>query len=228
MIVIKNSRLRKILKILLPCVLMPLVIFFGSLFTKEKGYAALTAGVAALSVILFICGFEKKKTGTRRLVIVSAMVALCVIGRFIPFFKPVTALAVLVGICLGGEAGFLTGAMAALISNFYFGQGPWTPFQMFAWGLIGLLAGILSKPLNKSKILLLLYGIFSGAFFSFIMDIWSVLWYNGSFDLKLYLAAMATALPHTLLYCISNVIFLSVFSKPFCEKLNRVKLKYDV
>lgn len=228
MIVIKNSRLRHFLSILTPFILIPAVIASGIFLLSEKHYALVTVLVAVLSLVYFITGFERKQTGTRRLIIIAVMVALSVVGRFIPFFKPITALTVITAVYLGSEAGFLTGALAAVISNFYFGQGPWTPFQMFAWGIIGLIAGFLSTPLKKSRILMVVYGAVSGIVFSVIMDIWSVLWYNGTLSGKLYLVSIASALPHTVLYSVSNIIFLWICAHPFGEKLERVKLKYGV
>jgi len=180
MIVIKNAEFRRALKIAVPFVLIPAVIAVGIFVFNEKRYAFISLAVAVLSVALFIAGFEKRQTGTRRLIIVAVMVALSVVGRFIPLFKPITALTIITAMYLGGEAGFLVGSLSAVISNFYFGQGPWTPFQMFAWGLIGLIAGFLADPLKKSRILLLVYGLLSGVIFSFVMDIWTVLWYNES------------------------------------------------
>ena len=226
--VIKSKNLRTSLKILIPFVLIPVLAFLGSTVFDEKKHIFVSLSVAVLSVVLFITGFEKKQTGTRRQVLVSIMIALSIVGRFIPFFKPVTAITVITAIYLGGEAGFLVGSFSACISNFYFGQGPWTPFQMLAFGLIGLFAGFLQKPLQKSKTALLLYGVLSGMAFSLIMDVWTVLWYNGSFNISLYLAALTTAIPHTVLYAFSNFIFLLLLSKPFGEKLNRIKIKYGV
>ena len=178
--------------------------------------------------MLFIAGFEHKKTGSRRLIITSIFVALSVIGRFIPFFKPTTALTIIAGVYLGGEAGFLTGAFSALISNFYFGQGPWTPFQMLAWGMIGFFAGVFSKFFIKSRFALIIYGVIAGCVFSVIMDVWTVLWYSGTFSKELFLAAVVAALPHTALYSVSNVIFLFLIARPMGEKLTRIKTKYGV
>lgn len=228
MLTIKNKALRQTLKILIPFILIPTIAVLGSVAFDEKKHIFVSLSVAILSVILFITGFEKKQTGTRRQVLVSIMIALSIAGRFIPFFKPVTAITVITAIYLGGEAGFLVGSFSALLSNFYFGQGPWTAFQMLAWGLIGLFAGFLSKPLQKSKVALLIYGVVTGIAFSFIMDIWTVLWYNDVFDWSLYSAALITAIPHTVLYAVSNFIFLFVLAKPFGEKLNRIKIKYGV
>lgn len=208
--------------------IIPTAAVMGTLVFDEKKHLFVSLFIAILTIILFVIGFEKKEIGTRRTVIVSVMTALSVAGRFIPFFKPVTALTVITAIYLGGEAGFAVGAFSALISNFYFSQGPWTPFQMLAWGLIGLAAGALAKPLKKSKIFLLIFGVISGVAFSLIMDVWTVLWYNDGFDTALYLSAIVTALPHTILYSISNFLFLFYLSKPFGDKLQRIKIKYGV
>ena len=228
MMVIKNERLRSVLKYLIPLVLIPIIIAVGAIVFKGKRYLVISLGVVLLALVLFITGFEQKKTGSRRMVIIAVMVALCVVGRFIPLFKPITAITVITAIYLGGESGFLTGALAALISNFYFGQGPWTPFQMFAWGLVGLAAGILSTPLKKSKIFLGIYGVLAGIIYSGMMDIWTVLSVNGTFSWQMYLGMFSTALPHTILYCVTNAVFLILFSGPFGRKLERIKIKYGV
>lgn len=228
MLTIQNKNVRTVLRFVVPFVLIPTVAILGTIVFDEKKHLFVSFFVAILSVLLFLTGFEKKATGTRRMVIVAVMIALCVVGRFIPFFKPITAITVITAIYLGGESGFLVGSLSALLSNFYFGQGPWTAFQMLAWGLIGLIAGFLSKPLRKSRAALLIYGVLSGVVFSLIMDIWTVLWYNDNFDLTLYLTALATALPHTVLYSVSNFIFLWFMAKPFGDKMNRIKNKYGI
>ena len=228
MLTIQNKRVRTLLRFVIPFVLIPAVAVLGTLVFDEKKHLFISFFVAVLSVLLFLSGFEKKATGTRRMVIVAVMIAMCVAGRFIPFFKPVTAITVITAIYLGGESGFLVGSLSALLSNFYFGQGPWTAFQMLAWGLIGLVAGFLSNPLRKSRAALLTYGVLSGVVFSLIMDIWTVLWYNDNFDFTLYLAALATALPHTALYSVSNFIFLWFMAKPFGDKMERIKNKYGI
>ncbi len=227
MITIDNVKARSVLKILIPVVLIPAAVAAGALISNGKWYVYATFAVAVLSTVLFICGFEKKKTGSRRLVAVCVMVALSVVGRFIPLLKPVAALTAITGMYLGGEAGFLCGALSALISNFYFGHGPWTPFQMLAWGLIGLMAGFMGKTLMKSRAALYVFGAISGVFFSLIMDVWTVLW-TGAFDASLYLSAIAAAVPHTAIYAASNVLFLILTAKPLGEKLNRLKIRYGV
>ena len=230
LLLIRNAKLRRILGIVLPFVAIPAVVLCFALLSSGDNYALASLLVTLLALVLFSCGFERRKTGTRRMILVAVMTALSVVGRFvfmaIPGFKPITALAVIIAMYLGGEAGFLTGALSALISNFYFGQGPWTPFQMLSWGLLGLLAGFLARPLKRSRVLLSVYGIFAGVAYSFIMDVWTVLWYNGGFKPALYVAALGTALPYTIAYAVSNVIFLNLLARPFGEKLERVRIKY--
>ena len=230
LLLIRSARLRRILGIVLPFAVIPAIVLCFALGSGGDNYALAAFLVTLLALVLFSCGFERRKTGSRRMILVSVMTALSVLGRFvfaaIPAFKPITAVVVITAIYLGSEAGFLTGALSALISNFYFGQGPWTPFQMLSWGLLGLLAGLLNRPLRRSRIALSLYGVFAGVAYSFIMDIWTVLWYNGSFSPALYTAALATALPYTVLYAVSNVVFLNLLSRPFGEKLDRVRIKY--
>lgn len=228
MLTIRNEKLRTVIKFAVPFLLIPLVTILGALAFDEKKHIIISLSVAVLSLLLFAAGFEKKSVGTRRMVITAVMVALCVVGRFIPFFKPVAALTVINAVYLGSEAGFLTGSLAALISNFYFGQGPWTSFQMLAWGLIGFIAGMLAEPLKRHKALLMIYGVLSGAAYSFIMDVWTVLWYNGEFDITLYAAALGTAVPYTIMYAVSNFIFLWFLAKPLGDKLERIRIKYGI
>lgn len=229
-LLIRNARLRRILGIIIPFVLIPVVVLAFAIGPARRSYAFASLLISIMSLVLFSCGFERRRTGTRRLILVAVMTALSVLGRFIfgaiPAFKPITAVVVITAMYIGSEAGFLTGALSAVISNFYYGQGPWTPFQMLSWGLIGLFAGLLGSPLRKNRALMSIYGLFAGAAYSLVMDVWNVLWYNGSFNPSLYSAAVLAALPHTIAYALSNVVFLNVLARPFGEKLARVKIKY--
>ena len=228
MIFIRNENLRRFLRVAIPYLAVPGLVLLGALVFDEKRHLIVSFGVAVLALLLFAAGFDRKQIGARRLVIVSVMTALSIVGRLIPVFKPIAALTILTAMYLGSESGFLVGAMSALVSNFYFGQGPWTPFQMLAWGLIGLVAGYLARPLKKSRAFLLIYGLLSGVFFSFVMDIWTVLWYNGTFSPALWVSAVAAAVPHTIMYSVSNILFLWFLAKPIGEKLERVRVKYGV
>ncbi len=228
MVTIKSAAARSVIKKAVPFVLIPAVVLVSGLLLREKHYALVCLLISVLALLLFISGYEKKKVGSRRMILTAIMTALSAVGRLIPVIKPVTAFTILSGMYLGPEAGFLTGALSALISNFYFGHGPWTPFQMFAWGFIGLLSGYMAKPLKKSRALLLGFGFLSGALFSAVMDVWTVLWYGEGFRIETYLAALYTAIPFTLIYGASNVLFLLILARPFGQKLERINVKYGI
>lgn len=168
------------------------------------------------------------------MVVIAVMIALSVVGRFlflaVPGFKPVTAIVIITAVYFGAEAGFLVGALTALISNMYFGQGPWTPFQMFSWGVIGLLAGLpyIRTYLLQNKGLIMLFGIFAGVLFSLLMDVWTVLSIDGVFNIKRYITMVGLSIPFMVTYAVSNVIFLLLTIKPIGDKLARIKLKYGM
>lgn len=212
--------------------IIPSIILFGALLFGSKQSAWITLCVTALSCLPFFISFEKKETNTEKLILISVLVALSVVGRIVftplPGFKPVTAMVIIAALYFGSEVGFMTGALTAVISNFYFGQGPWTPFQMFGWGFIGLIAGLLASPLKKSKILLGIYALLSGVLFSLLLDVWTVLWADGYFNPSRYIATLVTTLPTTAVYAVSNLVFLIFLSKPIGRILNRIKTKYAI
>lgn len=213
--------------------LSPIVIAIGVVLFEDRQYLVISMGLAVMACLAFYLSFESKQVSTRRLVIIAVMVALCVIGRGIfvvtPGFKPVTALVILTAMYFGSEAGFLTGSMAALTSNMLFGQGPWTPFQMIAWGGIGFVAGLpMMQKLLQSKIWLVMYGIVSGILFSLIMDIWSVIAMDGTFHIARFQVKVLTSLPFMVIYAVSNVFFLLITRQSIGSKLKRICIKYGL
>ena len=229
----KSKKKRLVLTTIIIFIIMPLVIIVGVMLFNDRSYSIISILLAFLACIPFFLSFEKKRPKAREIIIIAVMSAISTVGRFvfaiIPGFKPVTAITVITGISMGPEAGFLTGAMSAIVSNMFFGQGPWTPFQMLTWGLIGYLAGLLGKlNIMQNKIVLSIYGIFSGVVFSLVMDMWVVMSIDNSFNVARYLATVATSLPFMIEYAISNVIFLLVLGRPIGKKLERIKLKYGI
>ncbi len=218
---------KRIIKYAIPFVLIPAIIVIGGLYAREKFNAYIIMVVSLLTLALLIFGSEKKGKGSGRVVLIAIFTALAVVGRFIPIVKPVVAIIIIGGIYLGAESGFAIGSFAALISNFSFGQGPWTPFQMLGWGLIGLVAGLLSGIFRKNRISVYFYGAICGIFFSFLMDVWTALWYESNEFWSIYVLAIIDAIPYTVVYAVSNVLFLVLLLKPFGRKLERMKVVYD-
>ena len=229
---VKMMNKKNVLTVCILLVFIPTLVLVGAIAFKEKMYAFLSLVVAIVSCVPLFYAFERKDTTASELTVLAVLIAMSAVGRFvfawIPGFKPVTAITVIIAVWLGKEAGFVVGSLSAVISNFYFGQGPWTPFQMLSWGLIGFIAGVVSKPLLKSRALLCLYGAFAGVFYSAAMDVWTTVWADGYFNITRYLASLVVAAPATVSYAVSNVIFIWLLAKPFGEKLSRLKKKYGL
>lgn len=225
-------KLKNLATTVLLLLLIPLAALLGSSVFEGKHYAAVSLLVAVISCVPLFYAFQKNKTSSKELVVLSVMIAISVAGRFIfgwlPGFKPITAITVISAVYLGRESGFVVGSLSAVVSNFYFGQGPWTPFQMFGWGVSGYLAGVLQKPLKKSKILLCIYGFFAGILYSLLVDVWTTVWADGDFNISRYVATVITSLPVMAEYAVSNIVFLLLLSNPIGEKLERIKKKYGL
>ena len=198
-----------------------------------RSYNLISIIIAFLACVPFYVTYEKREGSIRRMVLLAVMTAISVVGRVlftvIPAFKPVSAIVTLSGIFMGQQSGFLVGSLSAIISNIFFGQGPWTPFQMLAWGLIGMFAGLpgMNRILRK-RIPLAIYGVFAGIFYSLFLDIWSVFSLGGTWSWARYLIALSTSLPVTIVYAVSNVVFLMLTVKPIGEKLNRIQIKHGI
>src|SRR5690625_1157837 len=214
--------------------LVPISIWIGVTMFDDRKYVFISFVIVILTIIPFFLTFENKDSSIRYMVVIAVMTALSVVGRFlfaaVPGFKPVTSIVILTATYFGAEAGFLVGALTALISNIYFGHGPWTPFQMFAWGMIGFIAGLpyIRKMMMNNKLLLVLFGLFAGVFFSLLMDVWTVLSIDGVFNVKRYITVVSLSVPFMVTYAVSNVIFLLVTVKTIGGKLQRIKTKYGI
>lgn len=218
---------------------IPLVILFGIFILNDRSDYFISLCVIVLSMMPFFISFENRRPQAREIVVIAVMAALAVTGRaafvMVPFFKPVSAIVIVTGIALGGEAGFLTGALAAFVSNFLFGQGPWTPWQMFSFGMIGFLAGVLFRSAAKKRNhkgfmpALCIYGFLSVlGIYGVLMDTCTVMTGTGSWNKGAFLAAYASGLPVNLVHAGSTVIFLLVLGKPILDKLDRIKKKYGL
>ena len=165
------------------------------------------------------------------------MAGLGVAGRtaffMLPQFKPTAAIVIITGVSLGAEAGFLTGALAGFVSNFFFGQGPWTPWQMFSFGIIGFLAGLIfRRKRGKWKHFTLRLCIYGGLstliIYGFLMDTASVFMGLGAVQETAFLAAYISGFPMNMIHATASVVFLAVLGNPIMRKLDRIKKKYGI
>jgi energy-coupling factor transport system substrate-specific component len=224
-------KLYKILNYLIWFLFIPGLLLLAFLTGEFRIISAL---VIVLALIPFFLKFESRLPEAKEVVLLAVLTALTVVMRIVfsplPFFKPVTALIILAGLAFGSEAGFLIGALSALLSNFYYSQGIWTPYQMFAWGLIGSVSGLMKGILKLKKawsyFFLLLLGVFSAFVFAFIMDIQTVLFIDNYFNLKRFILATGSSFPYTMIHVLSNVFFLFAFGEIMLRVFVRIKTKY--
>lgn len=215
--------------------LIPFTILSGVYVLNDKKYYFISLLVILETMLPFALIFEGHKPQARELVIISVLCAIAVAGRsafaMLPQFKPAVAVVIISGICFGGETGFLVGAMTGFVSNFFFGQGPWTPWQMFAMGIIGFIAGILSKKglLNKSKTGLCVFGFLSTLIiYGGIMNPATVIIWQDNPTLEMFVSSFVMGLPFDLIHAVSSAFFLFFIADPMIEKLERIKTKYGL
>jgi energy-coupling factor transport system substrate-specific component len=147
-------------------------------------WTALDPGDSGLSLLLVACALivaaaawlETGPGSAKELALIATLAAAAAAGRVlfaaVPGVQPVTVIVVAAGVALGARAGIAVGATAALVSNFFLGQGPWTPWQMLAWGACGA-AGALAAPLLRRRIPFAIACCLLGFGFSAFMDIWN-------------------------------------------------------
>ena len=216
-------------------ILMPLTIYLGLRMPGESGYLVSSLLMIFYIMVPFFLSFERRKPQAREVVLIAVMIALAVASRaaffMVPQFKPMLAIIIIAGACLGAQSGFLVGSMSAFVSNFLFGQGPWTPFQMLAWGLIGFFAGVLVTKVIKDKnpIALSIYGFFAVFLLhGGITDLWTLLGMTSQPTLAMALTVYGTGFLFNIILAAATVIFLLLLTRPMVEKINRIQTKYGL
>ena len=215
--------------------LIPVTIGLGLWLLDDTKYLFLSLVVLLESTIPFFLLFEKRKVQTRELVLTAVLCALCAAGRaafyMLPAFKPVTALVIIAAIALGSESGFLIGSVSMLVSNFFFGQGLWTPWQMMSMGLIGYLAGVLFHrgilPANRASAAV--FGFIAAiVIYGGLMNPAALLLSRTPFSWQNLLSVYAVGLPSDTVHAVATALFLYYAAEPMLAKLERIKKKYGL
>ncbi|MCL1816279.1 MAG: ATP-binding cassette domain-containing protein [Clostridiales bacterium] len=226
---------RAIIAAAMVLIIIPLTIYVGRFFLGDRKYYFISLLIILETMLPFALAFERRRPQARELVVIAVLCTIAVAGRaaffMLPQFKPVIALVIIAGVALGGEAGFLVGSLTGFISNMFFGQGPWTPWQMFAFGIIGFVAGILFHKglLGRGRFPLAVFGgLVTLAVYGGIMNPAHVLMFQSNPTREMFLFAYLQGLPFDLVHAAATVVFLLLISQPMLEKLDRVKVKYGL
>lgn len=215
--------------------LIPLTLYVGIHYWGDRKYYLTSLLIISETMLPFFMVFEGRRPQAREIVIISVLSAIAVAGRaaffMLPQFKPVAAIVIISGVCFGGETGFLVGAVTGLVSNFLFGQGPWTPWQMFSFGLIGFVSGLLfcGGGIKKTRITLSVFGFLATlVIYGGIMNPASLIMARQDITRQMLASFYAAGLPLDLIHAFSTAFFLWFLAEPMIEKLERVKIKYGL
>ena len=228
----KKSTLLTLLSVF---VLIPGALLLGK-FLPGRGYY-LTATLVILFILLpFFASFEGSRPSARKLVLIAVMSALAVVSRvilpFLPHFKPIFGVIILAGMVLGPQSGVLVGAISAFASNFFLAQGPWTPWQMLAYGISGLLAGLCYYRKNKLPKDPLSLGLFGFVVVLLgvcpILDTCTVFTALTVFTPTAILAVYTGSILTNLSQAACTLLTLMLLSKPMLKKSERIIKKYGI
>lgn len=226
-------------------IMMLLVPLAVVLFTRLKQSFYLSGlTIIVLTIAAFFLHFESRKPQARELVLLAVLCALAVASRaafsFVPHFKPMLAIVMLTGIAFGPEAGFLCGAISGFASNFIFGQGPWTPWQMFAYGIGGMLAGLfaLCGILKKSPRAWRdggwrdILGLTVFGFLCILLVVGPLLdtstFFMAGFSASSPLAVYLAGVPVNCVHGSAVALTMLLFGKPLLDRLRRIQIKYGM
>jgi energy-coupling factor transport system substrate-specific component len=193
-----------------------------------------SALVLAVALAAGFAWYEREHPATRVLALVATLAALAALGRVafapLPNVKPTTDIVLLGGYALGGAPGFAIGAVAALASNLFFGQGPWTPWQMVAWGGCGLLGAGVARIAGRElgRVSLAAVCAFAGLAFGAVMNVSQWVMYSGDHTQAKLVASFATSVPFDVAHAVGNAVFCLAFGPALVRALARFRTRLEV
>lgn len=223
------------ISILVMIVLIPLTVGISWYLGDRKYYIA-SVLIMIYSMIPFFASFESRKPQARELVTLAVMCAIAVASRaafvWAENFKPIGGIVMIAGMAFGPQAGFMTGSLSMIVSDIMFGQGPWTPWQMFSYGLLGFISGLLAKknilsdknPLKNAIIGFIMMVVIVGP----ILDTCAVFTMAQMLNTESILAIYGAGIPVNVSQGIAVSLCLLLLTRPMMDKLNRIKVKYGL
>lgn len=232
---------KKTVVISIVCTALAVIALAATALMGNNYYYATSIVIAVCTMVPFFVSFEGRTPQARDLVVLAVLIALAVVSRvaffWFPNFKPIAAIIILAGIAFGPQAGFMTGALSLLVSNFIFGQGPWTPWQMVAFGLAGLVFGLLAqkgkipqKDYTRKQVVFLSIGgfFFTWIVIGFILNTCALFLMVNEITFASALAIYASGIPVDVTRAVATALLLFFITNPLLDKLERVKVKYGM
>lgn len=210
------------------------IVLWQFLFADSVNYYIVSVVILIASMLPFFVSYEQKKVTARDITLTATLITLAVVSRaafyLVPQVKPIAAVVIVSAVCLGAHKGYIVGAFSAFVSNFIFGQGMWTPFQMVALGTVGLLAGLIFRWLKVNRYTLSIVGfVLATVVYGAIVDMSTVLSaYGNNVTLKGALSIYASGAVFSLVFGGATAVFLFLFGMPFITKIERISKKYGL
>lgn len=210
-----------------------ILLLVAILLFNYRAYLLLSFLIIGLFMIPFFARFEIKEIKTREIVLLAMLASIAAISRVpftgIPSVQPTSFIIIMTGVVFGAESGFIVGALAAFVSNIFLGQGPWTPWQMYAWGLMGLSSGLLRHTFFITTLWgRSIFGFIWGYVFGWLMNLWIIVSNIENFTLEWFIAIYINSIYFDLAHGLSNVFFLLVFYSSWIKIMGRLKRKYGL
>lgn len=192
----------------------------------------ITLSIFSIVIMSYIC-FEKSSNGTKEISIIATLSSFAAVGRvpfaIIPGVQPTTFIVALTGYVFGPYEGFLTGSTAAFVSNIFLGQGPWTPWQMFSWGLVGCISGYIGKTNKKLSVYSFSFICFLyGFMFDWIMNLWHVLGFIRPINFQTVFLAYLSGFSMDIMHACGNFVFSIIFYENFLKVLRRFQRRLTI
>lgn len=194
------------------------------------------AGILLLLTVTLVAGaawYERSKPPSQIVALVAALAALAVAGRIVlspvPNVVPSTDIILIAGYALGGGPGFAVGALTALVSNFWLGQGPWTPWQMAGWGMTGVMGAALAafSGGHVKRLPLALFCALAGFAYGALLDVSLMVTYGGEQSIERYLALSARGLPFNIAHAAGNFALALVAGPAMVRMLRRYRRRFE-
>jgi energy-coupling factor transport system substrate-specific component len=188
--------------------------------------------IVAAVIVAGFAWYERSRPPAQVVALVAALAALAIAGRIafaaFPNVKPTTDIVVFAGYALGGAPGFAVGALTALVSNFWFGQGPWTPWQMAGWGLCGVLGALLALGTrNAGRLTLAAICGFAGIFYGALLNFSLMATYGGDLSWRHFLVLQARAIPFDAAHVLGNMVLALVAGPAMVRMLVRFRERFE-
>jgi energy-coupling factor transport system substrate-specific component len=227
---IKASLVMIVASVAMAAVLVYMAIFMSTLLSE---YAAFLSFILVLLIIgVIFAEFEESNITSKEVALIGILAAITAASRIpfaaLPNIKPCTFLIIVTGLVFGALAGAMVGSLTALLSNFFFGQGPWTAWEMLGWAMVGMVAGYVGRKYPNFGVKeIVLLGIVLGMAYNLLLDFSSWITFYRA-EPSLFLPTFIAGIPFGILHIIGNVIFAIILAVPVLALFRRFQRRFHV